>query len=118
MPSLGGRVPQGLGWRFHALLGHRFNALFGRTGPAGGVASDMAAIKVNGSFNALFGRTGPAGQMIDLNTNTKLWVSMPSLGGRVPQVGGEPMRIDFNSAFQCPLWADGSRRLHRWMVAG
>ncbi len=43
------------------------------------------------SFNALFGRTGPAG----------------------PE---NVFAIGYGRAFQCPLWADGSRRLTRALL--
>ncbi len=35
---------------------------------------------------------------------------MPSLGGRVPQVAKKTKLGGMMSEFQCPLWADGSRR--------
>ncbi len=38
------------------------------------------------------------------------WVSMPSLGGRVPQAAHVENVDEAAHVFQCPLWADGSRR--------
>ncbi len=37
-------------------------------------------------------------------------VSMPSLGRRVPQAINTPTTEENLTEFQCPLWADGSRR--------
>jgi hypothetical protein len=85
MPSLGGRVPQGDGAQGGDARRAGFNALFGRTGPAGTVDAEAIGAALRG-FNALFGRTGPAG------------ITHVCAAGCAPE-------------FQCPLWADGSRRL-------
>ncbi len=86
-----------------------FNALFGRTGPAG-TRSSKSPRPIRACFNALFGRTGPAGWDAFAQRRMPHNVSMPSLGGRVPQVQHSNDLTNSVAMFQCPLWADGSRR--------
>ncbi len=109
MPSLGGRVPQGLSLRYASTvpwwfqcplwadgsrreeLGRlrcrhcvRFNALFGRTGPAGGSGAIRSWRPRPVSMPSLGGRVPQEGRQLKYATATEV-VSMPSLGGRVPQ---------------------------------
>ncbi len=126
MPSLGGRVPQVRDGGFKYLGTARFNALFGRTGPAGhrldGNRRELREFQcplwADGSrrfeqfvgtkciircFNALFGRTGPAGPPCLKMFARPAGVSMPSLGGRVPQGARQDARriraYRFNALF-------------------
>ncbi len=138
MPSLGGRVPQVILFADGKVWRDQFQCPLWADGsrrlPPRRIGSGGP-----GSFNALFGRTGPAGGARRSARTGRTAVSMPSLGGRVPQVprvygvsslecacfnalfgrtgpagSPEPTRGDASAgAFQCPLWADGSRRVAR-----